>query len=204
MRVRLVVASLAMLATSLEMPVQPVVGRAGTRPRRCSRSGRSPTRSSPVRSLRRSRSTALPDGRAVVLEKAGEVRVIRNGAVLPTPALTLTVCSDSERGLLGFAADPFFAANGFVYVYYTRLAAGAPGGCVNRVSRFTMTGDTIAPTSEVVLLDNIGSPAGNHNGGDVDVGNDGFLYVSVGDGGCDPRGDSGAPAATTRRRTSAC
>lgn len=137
--------------------------------------------------------TGLPDGRAVVLEKAGRVRVVKNGAVLPTPALSMTgeVCSSSERGMLGFAVDPAFAANGIVYVYYTRYSAIAPGGCVNRVSRFTMSGDTISRASEVVLLDNIGSPAGNHNGGDVEVGNDGFLYVAVGDGGCDPRNDSG-------------
>ena len=137
----------------------------------------------------------LPDGRVVVLEKAGQVRVVRDGAVLPAPALTLTVCSDSERGLLGFEADPNFAANSLVYVYYTRPVAGAAGGCMNRVSRFMMTGDTIDPLSEVVLLDNIASPAGNHNGGDVNVGNDGYLYVSVGDGGCDPARDSGCAGA---------
>ncbi len=135
--------------------------------------------------------SALPDGRAVVLQKTGAVRIIRNGVLLPTPATTVSVCSDGERGVLGFAPDPLFTANGLVYLYYTRPSAGAPGGCVNRVSRFTMVGDTIVNASEVVLLDNIGSPAGNHNGGDVAVGNDGYLYVSVGDGGCDPRGDSG-------------
>lgn len=136
---------------------------------------------------------ALPDGRAVVLEKAGSARVVRDGSVLPTPALTLTVCSNSERGLLGLAPDPAFGANGFVYVYYTRPTG--PGTCVNRVSRFTMSGDTISRASERVLVDNIGSPAGNHNGGDVAIGNDGFLYISVGDGGCDPRGDSGCAGA---------
>ena len=131
--------------------------------------------------------TALPDGRVVVLEKAGAVRVVSNGALLPAAALTLSVCTQSERGLLGFAIDPLFQSNGFVYVYYTRAAASAPGGCVNRVSRFTMFGNGINAATEVVLLDNIGSPAGNHNGGDLEVGNDGYLYVAVGDGGCDPR-----------------
>lgn len=139
--------------------------------------------------------SALPDGRAVVLEQGGRVRIIQGGALVRAPALTLTVCSNSERGLLGFEPDPHFGANGLVYVYYTRPSAAAPGGCVNRVSRFRMTGNTIARSSELVLLDNIGSPAGNHNGGDVAVGNDGFLYVSVGDGGCDPRNDSGCAGA---------
>mgnify|MGYP002400975458 CR=1 FL=1 len=122
-----------------------------------------------------------------MLEKAGAVRVVANGALLPAAAMTLSVCTQSERGLLGFAIDPLFQSNGFVYVYYTRAAASAPGGCVNRVSRFTMFGNGINPASEVMLLDNIGSPAGNHNGGDLEVGNDGYLYVAVGDGGCDPR-----------------
>jgi glucose/arabinose dehydrogenase len=133
----------------------------------------------------------LPDGRAIVLEKHGYVRIIKDGAMLPGNALVKSVCQQSERGLLGAAPDPSFLSNGYVYLYYTRVNASAPGGCVNRVSRFTMTGNTISNASELVLVDNIGSPGGNHNGGDVAIGNDGFLYISVGDGGCDPRDDSG-------------
>ena len=133
----------------------------------------------------------LPDGRALVLQKGGQVRVVQYGALVASPALSLEVCSQSERGLLGVAADPDFGSNGFLFLYYTRVSAGVPGDCVNRVSRFTMVGNTISPASELVLLDNIGSPGGNHNGGDVAIGNDGFLYVSVGDGGCDPRENSG-------------
>ena len=134
--------------------------------------------------------TSLPDGGAVVLEKGGAVRVIRNGALVATPALTLdlTGCTDSERGLLGFAVDPNFLANGYVYLHFTRPSGG---GCVNRVSRFVMTGNTIDPASQTVLIDNIVSACGNHDGGDVHVGNDGLLYVTVGDSGCDPRGNSG-------------
>lgn len=135
--------------------------------------------------------TGLPDGRALVLQKGGLVRVVKTGAVLPAAALSLTVCSQSERGLLGVTPDPNFGTNGQLYIYYTRVSAGAPGGCVNRVSRFTMVGDVIVGASELVLLDNISSVNGNHNGGDLEVGNDGFLYVAVGDGGCDPRGNSG-------------
>lgn len=138
----------------------------------------------------------LPTGVVAVLGKAGTVHLVRNGAVSPTPALSLNdVCSQSERGLLGIAAAPDLATTGHVYLYATRVAAEAPGGCVNRVSRFTMAGDVIDPASEVVLIDGISSVGGNHNGGDLEIGADGMLYVAVGDGGRDPRGDSGSAGA---------
>jgi glucose/arabinose dehydrogenase len=140
----------------------------------------------------------LDSGRALVLEKGGAVRVLEaDGTMLATDALTLSVCASSEEGLLGAAVDPGFASNGgYIYLYYTRNAGNCASstGRFNRVSRFTMSGDTIDPTSEVVLLDNMNVPAGNHNGGDLHVGNDGDLYVSVGDGGVNPRG-SGPSAA---------
>ena len=131
----------------------------------------------------------ISTGRAVVLDQNGSVRVLNGNTLVPTPALTLAVCGGggTERGLLGFAVDRDFTGAGNVFVYYTR---SAPGGCVNRVSRFFMNGDTIDPASETVLLDNIASA--NHNGGDLEVGNDGFLYVSIGDAGSDPRNDSGS------------
>ena len=88
----------------------------------------------------------LPDGTVLVLEQAGRVRLIRNDQLLAAPALTigLAPCNSGERGLLGVAVDPDFRANGWLYLYFTR-PSDAPGGCVNRVSRFTLAGDTIAP-----------------------------------------------------------
>jgi glucose/arabinose dehydrogenase len=139
----------------------------------------------------------LDSGRALALEKGGAVRVLQaDGTTLASDALTLSVCTDSEEGLLGAAIDPGFASNGFVYLYYTRNAGNCASstGRFNRVSRFTMSGNTINPASELVLLDNMNIPAGNHNGGDLHIGNDGDLYVSVGDGGTNPRG-SGPSAA---------
>jgi glucose/arabinose dehydrogenase len=134
----------------------------------------------------------MPDGTVMVLVQSGSVRLIRNDVLLPTPALTMSLspCNGGERGLLGVALDQDFKANGYVYLYFTRPSPGSPGGCVNRVSRFTMTGDSIDPNSEIILVDNISSNAGNHNGGDLEIGGDGFLYISVGDAGADPRGDS--------------
>ena len=137
----------------------------------------------------------LPNGRVVVLEQhTGRVRLIDSATrtTLTAPALDLAVCSGSERGLLGFTHDPDLAVNNRVYVYYTRPAGGFPGGCVNRVSAFTMVGDSILGNSEQVLIDNISSVNGNHNGGDLEIGNDGHLYVATGDAGRDPRGNSGS------------
>jgi glucose/arabinose dehydrogenase len=140
----------------------------------------------------------LSTGRALVLEKGGAVRLLQvGGTLLATDVLDLTVCTDSEEGLMGGAVDPGFATNGFVYFYYTRNAGNCASstGRFNRVSRFTMTGDAIDPTSELVLLDNLNIPAGNHNGGDLQIGKDGDLYVTVGDGGVNPRGTGTAGSA---------
>ncbi|MGZ4790224.1 MAG: PQQ-dependent sugar dehydrogenase [Ilumatobacteraceae bacterium] len=131
----------------------------------------------------------LPDGTVLVLVQSGSVRLIRGDVLVPTPALTMSLspCNTGERGLLGVAVDPDFGVNGYLYLYFTHSSPTAPAGCVNRASRFTMSGSTIDPNSEVVLVDNISSNPGNHNGGDLEIGGDGYLYISVGDGGIDPR-----------------
>ncbi len=106
-------------------------------------------------------------------------------------------CFDSERGVLGTAVDPLFAQNHFIYLYYTFKKFGVcdrntPTAPVNRVSRFVLPDtNVIDPATETVLIDNIPSPDGIHNAGDLGFGQDGYLYASVGDGGCDFRGDSG-------------
>ena len=63
--------------------------------------------------------TFAPDGRLFVAQQGGALRVIKNGALLSQPFLTVSVNSSGERGLLGVAFDPNFASNNFVYVYYT-------------------------------------------------------------------------------------
>ena len=119
-----------------------------------------------------------PDGRLFVCLQGGQLRVIKNGALLPTPFLTVTVNSSGERGLLGVAFDPQFSVNGFVYVYYTATTPAIH----NRVSRFTANGDVAAAGSEVVLFDlNNLSSATNHNGGAMHFGPDGKLYIAVGE-----------------------
>ena len=133
-------------------------------------------------------------GLTAVLGQSGTIRLIRGGELLATPALTLTdVCtSEFEDGLSGIAGQQRFGDQGWVFVFYTRVAPGANArNCVNRVSRFAITGDVIDPASEVVLLDHLDAAGGMHYGGDLEIGADGMLWVSVGDGFTDPRGDSG-------------
>jgi glucose/arabinose dehydrogenase len=119
-----------------------------------------------------------PDGRLFVAEQSGRLRVIKDGVLLPTPFLTLTVSSVGERGLLGVAFDPAFTTNRFVYVYYTATTPAIH----NRISRFTANGDVAVAGSEVVLfeLNNLSS-ATNHNGGALAFGDDGKLYAAVGE-----------------------
>jgi glucose/arabinose dehydrogenase len=132
---------------------------------------------------------AFRAGQIFVTEKAsGQVRIVRpDGSLRPVPLLTVSVSSQSERGLLGITLDPDFASNKFIYVYYTTGpgALNYTGSPKNRVSRFTFVPGTATAIGETVIVDNIPSDAGNHNGGDIQFGFDGTLYIAVGDGGQD-------------------
>jgi glucose/arabinose dehydrogenase/PKD repeat protein len=149
-----------------------------------------------------------PDGRLLITAQTGRLWINQGTALLPNPALDLgpVLCSNSERGLLGVAVDPAFTTNRFIYLFYTYKKSGVcelntANAPVNRVSRFTLADtNTVSPSTELVLLDNIPSPAGNHNAGDVQFGHDGLLYVSVGDGGCDYLGNSGCAGANDAAR----
>ena len=117
------------------------------------------------------------DGRIFVAQQGGVVRVVKNGALLPAPFVTLTVNANGERGLIGIALDPQFSLNGFVYLHYTATTPTIH----NRVSRFTASADVAVPGSEVVLLDLPTLGASNHNGGALHFGPDGLLYIGVGE-----------------------
>ena len=142
-----------------------------------------------------------PDRRMLVSTQSGVLRLRKPGANSTSEVLDLSdkICSNGERGMLGVAVDPNFSSNRYIYIFYTHKKHGiCPTGQptnrknpVNRVSRFIMSGDTVSTSSEKVLIDNIPSPNGNHNGGDINFGKDGYLYISVGDGGSDYKGNSG-------------
>lgn len=122
-----------------------------------------------------------------VVEQAGRVRVIRNAALLPAPFLDISthVVSGGERGLLGIAFPPDYAATGRFYVNFTR----APDAHTV-IARFTRSRDPLVadPFSRLDLvwsdgLNHIRQPYANHNGGCLEFGPDGMLYIALGDGG---------------------
>ncbi|HEX8552530.1 MAG TPA: PQQ-dependent sugar dehydrogenase [Abditibacteriaceae bacterium] len=120
-----------------------------------------------------------PDGRLFICEQSGTVRVVKNGAKLATPFISLAVATEGERGLLGIAFDPDFAVNHYVYLYYT-----APSPEIhNRVSRFTANGDVAVANSETVLLDLETHTTIIHNGGAMRFGPGGKLFIAVGENG---------------------
>jgi glucose/arabinose dehydrogenase len=119
-----------------------------------------------------------PGGPIFVCSQTGALRVIKNGVLLTTPFVTLSVDSVGERGLLGVALDPHFTLNHYIYLYYT--VPGNPSH--NRVVRLTANGDVVLPGSRVILLElDPLSTATNHNGGALHFGADGNLYIAVGD-----------------------
>jgi glucose/arabinose dehydrogenase len=125
------------------------------------------------------------DDRLFVTLQAGTIRIIEpDGTVLPTPFLNITSTvndNGNEQGLLGLTFDPAYTENGRFYVYYT---AGTGNG-TSRVSRFTVSSsnpNVADPASEQILY-TWPQPYSNHNGGDLDFGPDGLLYVAFGDGG---------------------
>ena len=133
--------------------------------------------------------TSARDGsnRLFVVERTGKIQLMTPGTTLPlpTPFIDLTakvLTSNSigdERGLLGLAFHPQFKTNRRFFVNYTRRPDGA-----TVISEFTASAANanVADTTEKVIL-TVAQPFSNHNGGMIDFGKDGFLYIGMGDGG---------------------
>lgn len=139
----------------------------------------------------------LPDGRALITEKTGELQLRGTDGVVRLAA-RLDVDTRSEKGLLGVAVDPGFATTHRVFLYYS--AADSAGGTDldrHRVVSATLRADgTLDPGATKVLIRGLRGPR-NHDGGGIVVGPDGRLYVGVGDTGC----NSNAPPEPVRAPT---
>ncbi|WP_402466312.1 ThuA domain-containing protein [Isoptericola aurantiacus] len=122
-----------------------------------------------------------PDGRVIFIERAGQIRVIDPEDSTTSTAGTLEVHDAQENGLLGIELDPAFATNGWVYLFYTPDSDTVPAP-VQRLSRFTMEGDTLDMASESIVLE---FPHQRqeccHSGGHLDFGPEGDLWISTGD-----------------------
>lgn len=128
-------------------------------------------------------------GHLFVVEQEGRIWVLENENVLPEPFLNLEsqVGSEgNEQGLLGLVFHPDYEQNGFFYVHYTDLS----GDTV--VSSFQVSSDAnLAEAGSEQIILQVDQPYPNHNGGSIEFGPDGYLYIGLGDGGSqgDPRGN---------------
>jgi len=135
--------------------------------------------------------------RIFIVEQGGDIEILKNGVQNPTPFIDLTavvsIPGGSERGLLGLAFHPDYENNGFFYVSYTRRSDGA-----SIVSRYSVTAnpDVADPGSASVIFGPVSQPFSNHNGGCIQFGPDGKLYLGLGDGGSanDPSCNAQNPA----------
>ncbi|WKX76451.1 PKD domain-containing protein [Zobellia laminariae] len=118
-----------------------------------------------------------PDGRIFVLDRFGEILIHKPDLFTTVSAGTIPVYHEFEDGLLAMAFDPNFTTNNYIYVYYSVI-----GTAVNRISRFTMSGDSILLPSELNMLEwPVQRTNSFHAGGDMGFDSQGNLYISTGD-----------------------
>lgn len=132
------------------------------------------------------------DDRLFVMEQDGIIKILNsNGTTESTNFLDIDSRVGSignEQGLLGLAFHPNYATNGYFFVYYTNNSGDT---VVSRFSRIGISPEIADPNSELVIL-TFSQPFSNHNGGELQFGPDGYLYISSGDGGSggDPQNNS--------------
>lgn len=128
--------------------------------------------------------TSARDGsnRLFIVQQGGIIKVLQPGSTTPTDFLNITsrVRSGGERGLLGLAFHPQYSTNRRFFVYYTRQ----PDGAIQIAEYQTSATDAnVADTTEKIIISILHPTFGNHNGGTVAFGPDGYLYAGPGDGG---------------------
>jgi hypothetical protein len=136
--------------------------------------------------------TSLPDpNRLLVVEQAGTIQLWQGGAASTFLDIRNLVLAGGERGLLSVAVAPDYRSSGHIYVYYTRRPDGAL-----QIDEFTSSGSSVQPGSRREVLSIPHPGAANHNGGQLQFGPDGYLYIGTGDGGGggDPRENAQNPA----------
>ncbi len=139
-------------------------------------------------------SAKAPPGRPdtlFVVEQAGTIRIIEGGELLPAPFLDVSgeINCCGEEGLLGLAFHPDYATNGRFFVHYSNQGNGD-----STVVEYVRSADdeNVADPAPVQTVLTHFTDEANHNGGDLAFGSDGFLYITLGDGGA--QGDPGCDA----------
>jgi glucose/arabinose dehydrogenase len=133
-------------------------------------------------------------GRLFVVEQGGKIKVVpADGKVLSVPFLDIggkLNRSRGEEGLLGLAFHPQYATNRRFFVNYTSDAGGGRHTVIAEYTASAGNADTADATTERILF-TVDQPFSNHNGGGLAFGNDGLLYIALGDGGSggDPNGN---------------
>ncbi|MEU0483790.1 ThuA domain-containing protein [Streptosporangium sp. NPDC006013] len=123
------------------------------------------------------------DGRVFYVQRKGEIKIHKPDTHSTVTAATLSVYTGGEDGLVGMELDPKFAENGWIYLYWSPADSTED---VNRLSRFTVSGDSIDLSTEKKILEvpayrQRTYPEPGHTGGAVEFGPDGTLYLSTGD-----------------------
>ncbi len=124
----------------------------------------------------------MGDERLFIIEQPGVIRIVQDGVLLPTPFLdveSIVQSGGNEQGLLGMAFHPDYASNGRFFVNYT---GRSPNGDTV-IAEYTVSSDANVANATGVTLMTFDQPEGNHNGGMLAFGNDGYLYIGTGDGG---------------------
>jgi glucose/arabinose dehydrogenase len=131
--------------------------------------------------------------RLFIVDQPGRIWLIENGEVAATPFLDIrgrVNDQSNEQGLLGLAFHPDYSDNGYFFVNYTNSSADTI------VSRFSVSDESnLADSSSEEIILEVAQPYSNHNGGHLEFGPDGYLYIAMGDGGSagDPRNNGQNP-----------
>lgn len=126
--------------------------------------------------------THCNDRRLFIVEQDGRIRIVMNDTLKVLPFLDINpqvLSTGTEQGLLGLAFDPDYKVNGHFFVNYINNSGNT---VISRFSVNPLDSNTADPQSEVVFL-TVNQPYTNHNGGDIEFGPDGYLYIPLGDGG---------------------
>ncbi len=122
--------------------------------------------------------------RLYIVEQSGTIRIVKDGVLLPTPFLDVDAATNGdftfggERGFLGLAFHPDYEQNGRFFVHYS------DGGGDTKIEEYHRSADPdVADPTPVGTVLTVNQPESNHNGGSIEFGADGMLYIFLGDGG---------------------